>query len=176
MAIINRENKTIDELVEECGKRAGDYFKVGLSCSECVFKAWVDLGLTEYPPEVVAFSSGFGGGFGATRHVCGAVCGGMLIVGSTKGRKDPLAHPTFEERVEELNREQTGVYACHAAYVRDVIREWGSLECRDLILPFEDFHSKDRARNCKQIIKFCAEAGARRALEREEMITPSENK
>lgn len=165
--IKNPENRTIDELVEECGKRAGDNFKVGLSCSECVFKAWLDMGLTEFPPEVVALASGFGGGLGTTRHTCGAVCGGMMIVGTTKGRKDPFKCETFEGRVEELNREPDGVYACHREYVRDVISEWGSLDCRDLILPFKDFHSIERRRNCKQIIKACAMAGARHALEGE---------
>jgi len=156
--------KEVQILMEGAGKNAAGHFKVGLTCSECVFQGWLDLGLTEYPSEVIALASGFGGGMGSTGHTCGAVIGGMMAIGTMKGRKNPFAFPTFEERKEELNKEDTGVYPRHGAFIRDVIKEWGTIECRDLCMPFEDFQSIERARNCKEIIKFCAECATKHAM------------
>lgn len=154
----------IEALAEQAAQNAMNHFKYGISCGECVLKGFLDLGLTDFPPEVVALVSGFGGGMGSSRHTCGAVNGGMMIIGTTHGRKDPYALPTFEERVEELNRPETGVYDRHGKYIREVITEYGTIECRDLSFPFEDFHSKDRARKCKQVIGFCARQATKAAL------------
>ena len=155
---------TADEVAEKCAQLAGEYFKVGLNCSESVFKAWMDLGLSDFAPEIVALSSGFGGGMGRSRHTCGAVNAGMLVIGTMKGRKNPLQAPTFEERVQELNEPDTGVYDRHGAYVREVITEWGTIECRDLCFPYVDFDCIERRRNCKHIIEFCAKAAVKAAL------------
>ena len=157
----------IEFLAEQASQNAMEHFKYGVSCGECVFKGFLDLGLTDVPVEAVALASGFGGGMGSTRHTCGAVNGGMLIIGTTKGRRDPYALPTFEERVDELNHEDTGVYARHGKFVREVITEYGTIECRDLTFPFPDFHSKDRARKCKKVIGFCAREAAKAALKDE---------
>ena len=157
----------IDALAKQAGQNAMEHFRHGLNCGECVFKGFLDLGLTDLPAEVVCLSSGFGAGMGGTKHACGAVNGGMLAISSTKGRRDPYALPTFAERVEELNRADDGVYARHGAYVRAVISEYGTIDCRDLCTPFEDFHSKERARKCKQIIGYCAEQATRAALKDE---------
>ena len=153
----------IEELAGKAAENATNHFKHGLTCAECVFKGFLDLGLSDFPPEVVALSSGYGGGMGATYHTCGAVNGGMLAIGTMQGRKDPYALPTFEERVEQLNRPETGVYPRHGAYVKSVFAEWGTIDCRDLCINF-DFHSKDRARNCKKIIAYCAMEATKAAL------------
>lgn len=155
---------TVDEVAEKCAQLAGEYFKTGMTCSECVLKAWLDMGITDFPPEVVALCTGMGGGMGKTRHTCGAVNAGMMAISTMKGRKDPLKASTFEERVRELNEPETGIYDRHGQYVREIITEWGSIECRDMCFPFKEFESVDRARNCKKIIKFCAAAAARTAL------------
>ncbi len=157
-------DEEIEALAEQASKNAMNHFKYGVSCGECTLKGFLDLGLTDFPAETVALASGFGAGMGASRHTCGAVNGGMLIIGTTHGRRDPYALPTFEERVDELNHPDTGVYARHGKYVREVITEFGSIECRDLTFPFEDFHCKDRARKCKRIIGFCAKQATKAAL------------
>ena len=157
----------IEELAEKAAKGAMEHFKHGLTCAECVFKGFLDLGLTDFPPEVVALSSGFGGGMGGTKHTCGAINGGMLAIATMQGRKNPYALPTFEERVEELHKEETGVYPRHGAYVKACITEWGTLDCRDLCIPYDESTpegTKERARNCKQIIGFCAREATKAAL------------
>lgn len=157
----------IETLAEQAAANAMEHFRHGVSCGECVLKGFLDLGISDFPPETVALVSGFGGGMGASRHTCGAVNGGMMIIGTKKGRKNPYALPTFDERVVELNDPENGVYAHHGRYIREVIREWGTIECRDLTFPFEDFHCKDRARKCKQIIGFCAREATKAALKGE---------
>ena len=154
----------IEALAEQAAKNAMNHFRYGVSCGECVFKGFLDLGLTDFPPEIIALASGFGGGMGCTRHTCGAVNGGMLAIGTMHGRRDPYALPTFEERVDELNRPETGVYARHGQFVRQVITEYGTIDCRDLILPFEGCEGKEQARRCQKLIGFCARQATKAAL------------
>lgn len=154
----------IEALSEQAAQNAMNHFKYGISCGECALMGFLDLGLSDYPPETAGLASGFGGGMGASRHTCGAVNGGMMAIGTLQGRKDPYALPTFEERVEQLNRPETGVYARHGVYIRACIERWGTIECRDLCFPFADFHSKDRARKCKEVIGFCAREATKAAL------------
>ena len=108
----------IEILAEQAAQNAMNHYKYGVSCGECVFKGFLDLGLSDFPPETVALASGFGAGMGASHHTCGAINGGMLVIGTMQGRKDPYALPTFEERVDELNHPQKGVYARQGKYVR----------------------------------------------------------
>ena len=54
----------IEALAEQAAQNAMNHFKHGLTCAECVFKGFLDLGLTDFPPEIVALSSGYGGGSG----------------------------------------------------------------------------------------------------------------
>jgi C_GCAxxG_C_C family probable redox protein len=152
------------ELAEKAAANAGEHFRHGLNCGECVLKGFLDLGLTDFPPEIVALASGMGGGMGGTGRMCGAVNAGMLVISSMHGRRNPYAKETMDERIEELHHPETGVYPRHAAYLRAVIREIGALDCRDLCLPYEDFESRDRKRNCKKIIMTCARIAAEMAL------------
>lgn len=159
----------IEELAEKAAQDAMEHFKHGLTCSECVFKGFLDLGLTDFGPEVIALSSGFGGGMGGTEHTCGAVNAGMLAIGTMQGRKDPYALPTFEERVEELHAEETGVYPRHGAYVKAVMGQIGTLDCKDLKFPYDESTPeghKERARNCKRIIGICAKEATKAALKK----------
>lgn len=143
---------------------AGEHFRHGLNCSECVLKGFLELGLTDYPPETVALVSGMGGGMGGTGHLCGAVNAGMLVISSMHGRRDPYAKVTMEERVDELHHPETGIYPRHAAYVRAVLGAIGSLDCRDLCAPYADHNSPERKRNCKKIVMTCARIATEMAL------------
>ncbi|MBR0293195.1 MAG: C_GCAxxG_C_C family protein [Acidaminococcaceae bacterium] len=113
----------IEQLAEKASQNAMEHFKHGLNCGECVLQGFLDLGISEYPPEIIALVSGMGGGMGFTKHTCGAVNAGMVVIGSKQGRKNPYAKETFEERVDELHHDETGIYPRHAVYVKDVIKE-----------------------------------------------------
>ena len=126
----------IEQLAEQASQNAMEHFKHGLNCGECVLQGFLDLGISEYP-------------------------------GSKQGRKNPYAKETFAERVDELHHDETGIYPRHAVYVKDVIKEYGTIECRDLCFPFDESTKegmKERARNCKKIIGFCAKAATKAAL------------
>lgn len=151
-------------LAEKAAANAGEHFRHGLNCSECVLKGFLELGLTDYPPETVALVSGMGGGMGRTGHLCGAVNAGMLVISSMHGRRDPYAKATMEERVDELHHPETGIYPRHAAYVRAVLGAIGSLDCRDLCAPYADHNSPERKRNCKKIVMTCARIATEMAL------------
>lgn len=156
-----------EALAEQASKRAMEYFKEGLNCGECVFQGYLEQGLTDYPPEVVALVSGMGGGMGFTKHTCGAINAGLLVIGSRHGRKNPLAKATFAERVDELHHEGTGVYPRHGEYIKKCIAEWGTIECRDLCFPFDETvpeGKKERTRNCKKIIGWCTKEATLAAL------------
>ena len=157
-------DEEIESLSNKAAENAMNHFKYGLTCAECAFLGFLDLGLTDFPPEVIALSSGFGGGMGGTKHTCGAVNGGMLAIGTMQGRKNPYALPTFEERVDELHHEMTGVYPRHGEYVTACIKEYGTIDCRDLCLPFSEDQQKEKSRNCKKIIGFCAKEATKAAL------------
>lgn len=157
----------MEQAAAKAQEAAMEYFKQGLNCGECVFQGYLDQKMTDLPPEVVALASGMGGGMGFTKHTCGAVNAGLLVIGSRHGRKNPLAKATFEDRVEELHRPETGVYPRHGAYIRRCLAEWGTIDCRDLCFPFDESTpegKKERARNCKKIIGWCAAEATKAAL------------
>lgn len=122
----------IEELAERASQNAMEHFKHGLNCGECVLQGFLDLGISEYPPEIVGLVSGMGGGMGFTKHTCGAVNAGLVVISSKQGRKNPYAKETFAERVDELHHEGSGIYPRHGAYVKEFIKEYGTIECRDL--------------------------------------------
>jgi len=96
-------------------------FEEGCNCAQAVCAALgPDLGL---PRETcLALGAGFGAGMGREGEVCGALSGGLMILGLRHGRgeADPVA---LKERVYERAQELlAGFRARH-----------GTLRCRDLL-------------------------------------------
>ena len=70
----------MDMTVEERQQRAGELFKAGYNCCQAVAMTFADiLGLPE--DEVARLTSGFGGGMGRMREVCGTVSAMTLVAG-----------------------------------------------------------------------------------------------
>ena len=153
----------IEALAEQAAQNAMGHFRNGLNCGECVLQGFLDLGLSDYPKEIVGLVSGMGAGMGETGHTCGAVNAGMVVISSMHGRKNPYEKESFEERVDQLHHPETGIYPRHGAYVRAFMKEKGTIECRDLSIQW-DFDSKDRKRNCKQIIGLATKLATKAAL------------
>lgn len=146
---------SLNEMMEKAEAAAKGYFREGLNCSECVFQSFLDLGLTDLPKEVIALSSGFGGGIGMTKNTCGALLGAAMAVASVKGRKDPRAKETMDERVEELYGEG-GIYSIFSSLVGEFEEKYGTLSCRELTDRFPDWHSRERKKNCQSIVGYAA--------------------
>ena len=162
-----KTGQSIEALQEQVSAAAKNYFKSGLNCGEAVVKAFLDLGLTDYPPEIVALSTGFGGGIGMTKNTCGAVLGGVMVIGAMKGRKDPLERETLSERVSQL---QTEIYPIFRTFVSTFTDQYGSVVCKELSDPYGSFEGKERKRNCMQMIMQAAAIATRLALEPEEAL------
>lgn len=148
--------ENINELMEKAEERARHNFRNGLNCAESVVQSVIDLGLTDLPSEFVAAASGFGGGIGHTKNMCGAISGCMMAVSSVKGRKNPFEKETLKERFDELNGEN-GVYQLFAQIVKDLEDKYGTLLCRELTKEFDDFGSKARKASCMEITVFCTQ-------------------
>jgi C_GCAxxG_C_C family probable redox protein len=77
-------------LVKAIAERAKRYFLCGrLFCSEALLYTF-NLGLSGgLPPEVVKLASGFPEGIGTSGCTCGALSGGVLVLGLFCGRERP---------------------------------------------------------------------------------------
>lgn len=147
-------------LVEETKAQAKAYFREGLNCAECVFLAFLDTHETNLPREVVELASGFGGGIGHTKHMCGAISGALLALGTQKGRPNPFQKESPRERSLELREE---VYPRFADLLNEVNEHYGTLLCAELTATHPDFDAPARRQSCAEIVSYCAELCARHA-------------
>ncbi|MBQ9502112.1 MAG: C_GCAxxG_C_C family protein [Lentisphaeria bacterium] len=100
---------------------AENYFRKGANCAQAVLCAFApECGLAE--EQAMRLASGFGGGVGRMREVCGAVSGMTLVVNILYGNTD------FSDK-EAKDR--------HYARVRRLAEEFrsrtGSVICRELL-------------------------------------------
>ncbi len=102
-------------------EQAYENFLTGYNCCQSIAVAYADvLGLS---PEMAArLSSGFGGGMGRLREVCGAVSGMVFVASAVKGYSDPK---DFAKKKE--------LYALVQKLAGEFERENGSIVCRELL-------------------------------------------
>lgn len=73
---------------EQRQERARTFFLQGYNCCQSVAMCYADvLGMEE--KDVARLGSGFGGGFGRMREVCGCVSGMTLVAGAAKPADNP---------------------------------------------------------------------------------------
>ena len=108
--------------IEERVEKAMRLFKEGgYNCCQAVVLAYNDMfGIDD--TTAAALSSGFGGGMGRMREVCGAVSGMAMVLGVLYGHIDPKVPATKADHYVRVRE------------VADAFRaETGSIICRDLI-------------------------------------------
>lgn len=102
-------------------EKATELFLQGYNCAQAVAVAFCDV--TGLEPKIAArISSGFGGGMGRLREVCGAVSGMFMVLSHLYGYDDPNASAEKKllyARVQEL-----------AGKFREIN---GSIICRELL-------------------------------------------
>ena len=107
--------------IEEREVAARGYFTRGYNCCQSVLLAFKDI--LELPEEkAAALGSGFGGGFGRLREVCGAVSGMTFLAGAMS----PAANPDRRE-------ERTANYALVQKLAGRFKEMNGSIICRELL-------------------------------------------
>ncbi len=100
---------------------AEQLFLSGYNCSQSVLCAFAkEIGLTQETATKLA--SGFGGGIGRMREVCGAVSGMTMVLSMLKGYSDPAA-----------NEKKTQTYELIQNAAKMFEKETGSIICRELL-------------------------------------------
>lgn len=96
---------------------AAELFVKGYNCAQAVAVAFADrLGLEE--KTAARMVSGFGGGFGRLREVCGAVSGMVFVISSLYGYDDAAATTEKKDTYQLIQalagqfREKTGSIVC----------------------------------------------------------------
>ena len=102
-------------------EKARDYFLEGYNCAQAVACAYADeMGMTEEQAALLA--SGFGGGMGRMREVCGAVSGAVLVYSQLRGYTDP------EDQIAKTHH-----YARVQQFCLAFQEKWDSIVCRNLL-------------------------------------------
>lgn len=102
-------------------ERAKQYFLDGYNCSQAVALAFADL-IDLNENQIAKLTSGFGGGMGRMREVCGSISGATFVISCLRGYDDPKA---FDEKTKLYSDIQT---VCNK--FKD---ENGSIVCRELL-------------------------------------------
>ncbi len=96
-------------------------FKEGYNCSQAVAGAYSDL-LPFDLDTLTLISSGFGGGMGRLREVCGAVSGMVLVASILKGYNNPKDDDAKKE-----------LYSFIQNLAKEFEEENSSIICKDLL-------------------------------------------
>lgn len=103
------------------GELAYDYFVSGYNCSQSVALAFSDvLGIEK--DALARLSSGFGGGMGRMREVCGCFSGIVMVLSQVYGYSDPKA-----------NDEKKALYEKIRAAAEKFREDNGSIICKELL-------------------------------------------
>lgn len=103
------------------GDRAYELFKEGYNCSQSVFGAFSEELGVDFDT-AVKLASGFGGGIGRMREVCGAFSGLVMAASLIYGYDDPKA-----------TTEKTALYEKIRALADKFCEDNGSIICKELL-------------------------------------------
>lgn len=136
------------------GDKAKELFQSGYNCSQSVLIAFSDItGLSEETSAMIA--SGFGGGMGRMREVCGAVSGMFMAASMICGYGDPKA---FEDKKR--------TYAMIQQLAEEFRKQNGSIICKELLgldkpegtaVPEKRTEEYYKKRPCGELVKMAAE-------------------
>ena len=102
------------------GTLAARYFTQGYNCAQSVALAFTDVtGLT--PEQSARMVSGFGGGVGRLREVCGAVSGMVFVASCLYGYDAP--NPEAQQQLYALIQQLAGEFKAQT----------GSVICREIL-------------------------------------------
>ena len=129
-------------MTRDRGREAEAAFREGYNCCQAVAVTFADrLGLEK--DQAARLSSGFGGGMGRLREVCGAVSGMVFVASALCGYQDPGA---AEEKAALYDRVQK---------LADTFRkESGSIICREPEARTPEYYEK---RPCPGLVRLAAE-------------------
>ncbi|HDM31916.1 MAG TPA: hypothetical protein ENG32_00925 [bacterium] len=121
-------------------KAKENYLKEGFSCGEAIVKAIKEAKIIEVPEEIIKVASPFKTGIGKKNDFCGALLGGIVLIGLRYGRSKK------EESPEKAIKLAAKLY-------EEFEKEFGDVRCQNLL---KEFIEKD-ALESKERKNFCAE-------------------
>ena len=126
-------------------EKAKEFFHYGYNCAQSVVLAYEDI-LGVDKDTLLRASAPFGGGMGRLREVCGAVSGGVMVLGLLIGA-DTL-NPDEKRRLYALERDFAERFKERA----------GSYICRNIleIHPHGDTHNSNKPA-CKRLVGLAVE-------------------
>ena len=131
------------------GEKAQSLFKQGYNCSQSVALAFdEEMGLEK--DMIAKIISGFGGGMGRMREVCGCVSGMVFVISSLYGYSDPKDFDSKKELYQRINqvantfKEKNGSIIC---------KELLGLEKKDGIVPEKRTDAYYKKRPCSELCK-----------------------
>ena len=135
------------------GEKAQSLFKQGYNCSQSVALAFdEEMG---FDKDLVAkLVSGFGGGMGRMREVCGCVSGMVFVISSLYGYSDPKDFDSKKELYQRINqvantfKEKNGSIIC---------KELLGLEKKDGIVPEKRTDAYYKKRPCSELCKIAGD-------------------
>ncbi|MGN0462799.1 MAG: C-GCAxxG-C-C family protein [Ruminococcus sp.] len=135
------------------GEKAQALFKQGYNCSQSVALAFdEEMGLEK--DMIAKIISGFGGGMGRMREVCGCVSGMVFVISSLYGYSDPKDFDAKKELYQRINqvanafKEQNGSIIC-----KELLR----LEKKDGIVPEKRTDAYYKKRPCPELCKIAGD-------------------
>lgn len=125
-------------------KRCGQLLYQGYHCSESMLVGVGSL-LTPVHPQAIKAATGFAGGIGETKDdLCGALTGGLMVIGLLHGRTGS------KEDDDECQR-------LSALYRQKFIQEYGCRICREIRAGWDDEPHDVRVEKCSQVVERAAE-------------------
>lgn len=140
--------------MKDRAQEAENAFRAGYNCSQAVAVAFADrIGLEK--DLAARLVSGFGGGFGRLREVCGAVSGMVFVANALSGYQDPrattekAAHYARIQKLAEAFRAETGSIIC-----RELL---GLPAGKDPPVPEARTGAYYKKRPCPELVRLAAE-------------------
>jgi len=139
-------------LLKQVSESAGNYHNQGYNCAESIFLAFREMVAPEISRDMVRLATPFGGGLGRSGCICGALSGGVMILGAAKGRVSP-----------DVPRKEP--YELSNEFHNRFRSKFGATCCRVLVKA--EFGSKEQGERCFNIITESAELLMRFLIEKE---------
>ncbi len=161
---LNSQGKT---LTEKCADLT-DYYLTQESwpSHQSVFKGVAELYQLEFPPEALRLLSGFTAGAGFTGEICGALSGGIAVLGYIYGNDQPMDRETYQTFVNTIMSEETSprekakrvldAFSQETIFNRLVVKfkeKYGNVRRADIIAPYQaDPISRKRFGRCRRVV------------------------
>ncbi len=133
----------MSEFSERMGMAAGNNFKSGFNCCEAIVETFRKEAGVNIDDNAFRLCSGFGGGIGHARDLCGALTGCTMVISTLAGRNHPSDKPLGE------------IYPLTLEFQQRFKEAFGSTACGDL-MPYE-FNTRDHLKNCLKLVNKVAQ-------------------